>query len=214
MKNYLTYISPLAGIPSAWAIYAAMIGQPAFPMEPIWAGIGAVSVILVALSAAILYHDIKRFNAGLKLKDEQLLTMSTKGAKWVLALAIFGELSLSLVVVVIEGALVYGVIVFPIMTAAGIFALAIQNDMEQRASDLEQMRSKAKQKKSEAKAERKQTETKKKQEAIKAEAKKAPCKYGCGAVISQTVGGYNAHKRACTKWPSMADSLFDKVTNG
>jgi signal transduction histidine kinase len=163
MKKFLnlalSIISPLASVPTGWAIFAGVTKQPAFPMNPWAAGIGAVAIIATSIAAGLLVVDIYAYNQSMKNKTErEELSMSAVSAWAVLALCVFAEIALSLLIVVIPDLLAYGVLAFPIMTAAGVFAFAVRYDLQQREASREAERATAKaeaeQKKLAKKAER------------------------------------------------------------
>jgi hypothetical protein len=145
VKKFINFIlaafSPLAAVPTGWAIYAGVTGQPAFPMNPLAAGIGAVAIIATSIAAGLLVVDIVAYNQSMKNQTERNeLSMSVRSAWFVLGLCTLAEITLSLLIVVIPGALTFGVLVFPLMTAAGVFAFAIRFDLQQREAGREQLR--------------------------------------------------------------------------
>ncbi len=145
MKKAINYIlslfSPLAAIPTGWAIYAGVTEQPAFPMNPIAAAIGALAVIATSIAAGLLVTDIKSYTQGMKNKTERdALEMSATPAWLVFGGCVVAEIVLSLLIVVIPGALVFGVLVFPLMTAAGVFAFAVRFDLQKREGERAQAR--------------------------------------------------------------------------
>lgn len=141
----LSILSPFAAVPTGWAIYAGVIKYPAFPMNGICAILGAIGVISTSIAAGMLVTDIKAYNQGLKNKTErEELGMSTTPAWLIFGGCVLAEITLSLLIVVIPGALAFGVLVFPLMTAAGVFAFAVKYDLSDREADLLAARAKPK----------------------------------------------------------------------
>jgi hypothetical protein len=141
INTVLAAFSPLAAVPTGWAIYAGVTGQPAFPMNPVAAGVGALAVIATSIAAGLLITDIKTYNQGMKNKTErEELGMSDLPAWLVFWGCVVAEIALSLLIVVIPGALAFGVLVFPLMTAAGVFAFAVRFDLQQREAERGQLR--------------------------------------------------------------------------
>lgn len=130
----LAIVSTLAAVPSGWAIYAGVTGQDAFPMNPIAAGIGAVSILIVGLTASMLITDTYQFNQTAQAVEEKSNTQPIWWSWGILFVAIVSEIVLSLVIVVFDGLLKYGVVVFPIMTVAGMLAASARKDLEVRQS--------------------------------------------------------------------------------
>jgi hypothetical protein len=210
MKNFiiliLSIISPLAAVPTGWAIYAGVTEQPAFPMNPWAGGIGSVAIIATSIAAGLLVTDILAYNQSMKNKTERAeLSMPVWSAWAILGGCVLAEIALSLLIVVIPGALSFGVLVFPLMTVAGVFAFAVRYDLQQREASREADRVVAKAEAELAKAERKaeraaaklaKSETKpaasQPQPAL-AEAKPAfVCSCGFGA---KSQSALNAHQR-------------------
>jgi hypothetical protein len=151
----LSVFSPCAAVPTGWAIYAGVTGQPAFPMNPWAAGVGAAAVIATSIAAGLLVADIATYNQGMKNKTERdELGMSTRPAWLIFGGCVLAEIALSLLIVVIPGALPFGVLVFPLMTAAGVFAFAVRFDLQQREASREASRTMAKAEGERIKAER------------------------------------------------------------
>jgi hypothetical protein len=141
INSALAIFSPLAAVPTGWAIYAGVTEQPVFPMNPLAAIVGAVAVIATSIAAGLLVSDIKTYNQGMKNKTERdELGMSTRPAWLIFAGCVLAEIALSLLIVVIPGALPFGVLVFPLMTAAGVFAFAVRFDLQQREKDRAELR--------------------------------------------------------------------------
>jgi hypothetical protein len=145
MKTFINFLlsvfSPLAAVPTGWAIYAGVTEQPAFPMNPIAAGVGAVAIIATSIAAGLLVTDIYAYNQSMKNKTERAeLTMPVWSAWAVLLGCVVSEVALSLLIVVIPGALKFGVLVFPLMTAAGVFAFAVRFNLQQREVNRTQLR--------------------------------------------------------------------------
>jgi len=214
MQTFLNYLllltSPLAAVPTAWAIFAGLRKRPVFPVPTEWAVIGAIAIIILDISAGTLINDIEKFNQGLRNADERTLQMSTKKSWRILIGAIAAEVILSLVVVVIPALLSWAVLVFPLLTLAGVFSFSFRSDLLARQGNLVAMREQKQADKKQAQAERKQELAKKAQAKAAQKAKKAPCKFGCGKPISQTREGYNAHKHYCANrasWPVSTDEL-------
>jgi glucan phosphoethanolaminetransferase (alkaline phosphatase superfamily) len=195
INSALSVISPLAAVPTGWAIYAGVTSQPAFPMNPIAAVLGAVAVIATSIAAGLLVTDIKTYNQGMKNKTERdELEVSTLPAWLVFGGCVLAEISLSLLIVVIPSLLAWGVLVFPLMTAAGVFAFALRFDLQQREAELSQLRAAEERKKAEQKAKKLATKTAKPAiEPAKAEPKPAfICSCGFEA---KSQAALNAHQR-------------------
>jgi hypothetical protein len=149
MKKFINILlaifSPLAAVPTGWAIYAGVTEQPAFPMWEPAAIIGAVAIITTSIAAGMLIMDILAYNQGMKNKTErEELSMPVWSAWAILAGCVLAEVTLSLLVVVIPGALSFGVLVFPLMSAAGVFAFTTRVSLQQRAADRERTRAEKK----------------------------------------------------------------------
>lgn len=149
MRNFintiLSILSSLAAAPTGWAIYAGVTKQPAFPMWPPAAFVGALAVVSVDIAAALLVIDIGTFNQSLRNKAEiEQLKMRTGQAWTILRSAILAEMFLGLFIVVIDGWLPFGVVVFPLLTGAGVFAFAVRADLSERENKRDEMRVKSK----------------------------------------------------------------------
>lgn len=207
----LSVLSPLAAAPTAWAIYAGVTEQPVFPMWEPAAIVGALAVISTSIAAGVLVTDIKAYNQGMKNNTERdEFGLSTQSAWLVFAGCVVAEVTLSLLIVVIPAALNYGVLVFPMMTAAGVFSLAVRFDLQRREADRERARISKKQAASQSKP--------KKAKAEPAPAEPEPAKptfscgfAGCQAKPFATQAALNAHKRA-HKPIAYAVSTIEPVT--
>lgn len=146
INNIIAILSLFAAVPTGWAIYAGTQKIPAFPMW-FYASIAAgIAVVAVDVAAAMLVTDIRTFNQSLRLKGEQeLFTMPTRQAWLILIGAVAAEIILGLVIVVIPSLLAGGVIVFPLLSLAGVFAFAVRADLQERESSLQELRAKKKQ---------------------------------------------------------------------
>lgn len=148
ITTLLTILAPFAAIPTGWAIYAGVTKQPAFPMPFFAAGLGAVAVIATSIAAGMLITDIKAYNQGMKNKTErEELGMSTIPAWLIFGGCVLAEITLSLLIVVIPGALSFGVLVFPLITAAGVFAFSVRFDLQKREDERDEARLQAKKQK-------------------------------------------------------------------
>jgi hypothetical protein len=137
----LAVLSPLAAVPTGWAIYAGVTEQAAFPMWEPAAMVGALAIITTSVAAGLLVVDIYAYNQSMKNKTERAeLGMSALSAWLILGGCVVAEITLSLLIVVIPGALKFGVLVFPLMTAAGVFAFAVRFDLQQREGERAQLR--------------------------------------------------------------------------
>jgi hypothetical protein len=145
MKKFINFLlavfSPLAAVPTGWAIYAGVTEQAAFPMWEPAAMVGALAIITTSVAAGLLVVDIYAYNQSMKNKTERAeLGMSALSAWLILGGCVVAEITLSLLIVVIPGALKFGVLVFPLMTAAGVFAFAVRFDLQQREGERAQLR--------------------------------------------------------------------------
>jgi hypothetical protein len=224
MKKFITLVlsilSPLAAVPTGWAIYAGVTEQPAFPMNPIAAGVGAVAVIATSIAAGLLVTDILAYNQSMKTKTERAeLSMPVWSAWAILGGCVVAEIALSLLIVVIPGALSFGVLVFPLMTVAGVFAFAVRYDLQNREHERLQLRAQSaarpKQVRGSAKKSEKVQEKSVEPVALPAQSVAPASKYprecglnGCTYVLknAQSVGG---HMKA--KHPA-ALGIFEPVT--
>lgn len=202
IDRLLAIFSPLAAIPTGWAIYAGVTKQPAFPMNPYAAAVGAIAIIFVDIAAATLVTDISTFNLTLKNQTEKKLEMSTFRAWAILGIAILAEIILALVIVVVEDALVYGVLVFPIITGAGVFAFAVRNDLQRREQERDELRRIAKKsKRTPNEGTKKSVETPKKVQESPLQYERK-CDY-CDAILysPQAIGGHmkKHHPEMCAK---------------
>lgn len=194
----MSIISPLAAVPTGWAIYAGVTEKPAFPMNPLAAGIGAMAIIVTSIAAGLLVVDIYAYNQGMKNKTERAeLTMPVWSAWAILGACVTAEITLSLLIVVISGALRFGVLVFPIMTLAGVFAFAVRYNLQQREAEREQRRKPQKVAATPAQA-----------RSAKRAAKSSgiSCRYagaGCGRMFASQ-NAANAHARSCGYKPTIA----------
>lgn len=209
----LSIFSPLAAAPTGWAIYAGVTEQPAFPMWQPAAIVGAIAIITTSIQAGLLVTDIKAYNQGMKNKTErEELGMAELPAWLIFGGCVLAEITLSLLIVVIPGALAFGVLVFPLMTAAGVFAFAVRYDLEQREADRERERV-AKKKTAQ------QNEKPAKNRSAKEKTRSAEiiCRYagaGCGRKFASQ-NAANAHAAKCGFKPTIAmpvDVSKQKVT--
>jgi hypothetical protein len=137
----LSILATLSAAPTAWAIYAGVRKLDVFPMWPPAAISGAIAIIATSIAAGLLVTDIKAYNQGMKNQTERKeLGMSTGPAWFVLGGCVLAEITLSLLIVVIPGALPFGVLVFPLMTLAGVFAFAVRFDLLQRERERTEQR--------------------------------------------------------------------------
>jgi hypothetical protein len=139
----LAIVSTLAAVPSGWAIYAGVTGHSAFPMHPIAAGIGAIAILIVGLTASMLITDVHQFRQTAQDGAEQKNIQPLWWSWGILVLAIVSEIILSLVIVVFDGLLKFGVVVFPLMTVAGMLAASARKDLEVRVTWRVAIRAKA-----------------------------------------------------------------------
>lgn len=218
MKKFINVLlsicSPLAAVPTGWAIYAGVTETPAFPMHPIAAGIGAVAIIVVNIAAGMLIIDAYGFNQSAQ-DGEQSQPLLWSWA--VLVVGVAAEIVLSLLIVVFDNLLKFGVLAFPIMTLAGVFVVSIRSDLMIREQDRKQTREKneqerlakieeekvereeAKKARAERRAERPQSGKSKGKQAKKS-AVLVACPHGCG--LKATQNGVNSHSRWCEKNPA------------
>lgn len=222
INSLLLIFAPLASVPTGWAIYAGVMKIPAFPMWQPAAIVGAVAIIATSIAAGLLVVDILAYNQGMKNKTErEELSMSVWPAWGVLILCVLAEVTLSLLIVVIQGALVFGVLVFPMMTAAGVFAFAIRFDLQTRTASREAGRIADTANKERARAERKAEREQKKLAKAKAEPAtsqpqpalaevKPAFVCSCGKSFA-TQPALNAHKRAHKQIAGYAVS-FEPIT--
>lgn len=139
----LTVFSIFAAVPTGWAIYAGVTEHPVFPMNTMCAILGAVGVISTSIAAGMLVTDIKAYNQGLhNITERKDFAMSTTSAWLIFGGCVLAEITLSLLIVVFPGALAFGVLVFPLMTAAGVFAFAVKYDLIEKEKDLQETKTK------------------------------------------------------------------------
>lgn len=196
-------------------------------MNGICAILGAAGVISTSIAAGMLVTDIKAFNQGLKNKTEQAdFSLSTLTAWLIFGGCVLAEITLSLLIVVIPGALAFGVLVFPLMTAAGVFAFAVRYDLEKRESELQETR-KEKAKSAATTAQVRRTAIKPaaspsqsvaQVQAVPATATRYPrkCEH-CDAQIKapQSVGAHmKKHHPELCKPKVLAENLFENVLKG
>lgn len=148
-------LSMLAPVPTGWAIYAGVREIPAFPM-PFWpAALGSLAIVLLDVAAGDNIMAAKQFKDGLKTRTnrEGEIQIVKKEAVFVqpiwwswatLIFAVIAEMILALVIVVVDGALEYGVLVFPVLTVAGVFAFAVRRDLALRRAKIEALRKRSK----------------------------------------------------------------------
>lgn len=169
INTLLSILSPLAAVPTGWAIYAGMEKIPAFPMKPFAAIIGAIAIIATSILTGLLVVDIYAYNQTMNNEAERVkLAMSPRNAWLVLVLCVLAEVTLTLLIVIIPDALLFGVLAFPLMTFAGVFATALRYSLAQRESIREQGRELAK-----AEAQAAQAKLEAEQAAAKAEIERA-----------------------------------------
>jgi flagellar biosynthesis GTPase FlhF len=154
----LAALSFFAPVPTAWAIWAGTQQLPAFPMDPIAAGIGAVAVVATTAAAALLVVDILKQNQEARTEDEQKMSLSVWYAWTVLALCILGEVVLSLLIVIFPAYLSFGVLAFPMMTLAGVFVVALRLTLGERLTQRDALRAKLAQEEADRKAKQEQEE--------------------------------------------------------
>lgn len=169
----LSVISPLAAVPTGWAIFAGITEQPAFPVPPVWAGVGAVAVVVVNFAAGMLITDVDNFNHSNK-KEEHIYSYPLWRAWAVLIVGVLAEIVLSLLIVVFPVALSFGVLAFPIMTLAGVFVISIRAAMIQRenARDAERVRLAEQLREEQEKAEQERQERREYQRKLREEKKR------------------------------------------
>lgn len=136
----LAIFAPLAALPTGWAIYSGAIRQPAFPMNPVIAGIGAGAVVIVSMAASDLLMDIYKFNQKLRNQRERALTMPLWWGWAILGTGLGAEIVLSLLIQVFEETTDWAVLVFPLLTLSGAFAFAVRINLHARMEECEQMR--------------------------------------------------------------------------
>jgi hypothetical protein len=156
----LSGLSACVAFGTGWAIYTG--ATRALGMWWVIALIVAGAIIALDIAAGLLITDIYRFNQGARNQTERVLLMPVAGAWISLGLAIVTEIVLSLLVVVFHTISVWGVLVFPPMTLAGIFVNSLRLDLQTREAEREQLRVKAKQKRTEKKHDEKPSRNKKK----------------------------------------------------
>ena len=145
INSIIAFVSPFAAVPTGWAIYAGVTQQSVFPVWMPAAICGAVAIVTIDIAAASLIVDILNFNQSLKNKTEhELFEMDVKQAWGVLIGAVVAEITLSLLIVVFESMLAWGVVVFPLMTLAGVFAYALRVDLQKRETERDGLRAKPK----------------------------------------------------------------------
>jgi len=144
MKYVNITLSTLAAFVAAgtgWAIYTG--ATTALGMAAPVALIVALAIIALDIEAGLLITDIKRFNQAARNQTERDLLMPIKGAWLSLGFAIVTEITLSLLVVVLDTVSVWGVLVFPPMTLSAIFVNSLRLDLAQREAEREETRLKA-----------------------------------------------------------------------
>lgn len=154
----LSLAAPLAAAPTGWAIYAGITGQEPFPMNPIIATIGAISIIVVSMGATLLMSDAYYFRqTSRNNKFERGLLQPLWWGGTILVVTVLSEIMLTLFV---RWFTYYTVLVFPIMTLAGAFAVAGRIDLDYRNKVREEKREEEEVKKADedAKAEAKREE--------------------------------------------------------
>jgi hypothetical protein len=138
----LAVISPFAAVPTGWAIYAGLTDTPAFPMN-VWAAcIGAIAVVTTTAAAAMLVVDIMKHNQEAQDETEQKTNLPAWYGWAILVGCIAAEILLTLLIVIIPGALPYGVLAFPVMTLAGAFAFALRMTLGDREQGRSRLRAK------------------------------------------------------------------------
>lgn len=144
MNTLLTFVAPLTSAPTAWAIFAGITkDRTAIPMNDWIAGVGAISILLVDIAAAVLMVDAYKFKQSASSKTELKMIQPLWWSISILIVAISAEMMLSLVIVIFKQIQAWGVIVFPFMTLAGAFAVASRIDLTERENLRERERSKA-----------------------------------------------------------------------
>lgn len=144
MKNIISLLSLLAAAPTAWAVYAGVTKQPAFPMPSQVAVCAAGAIIIIALVVGDYLMAARQFNVTLRAVEagrEKLLIPLWWG--WsLIALAVLAEIVLSLLVAIIPGLAPYAVLVFPMLTLSGAFAYNLRADLLERVAVRDKLRSK------------------------------------------------------------------------
>lgn len=139
MKKFITSLfsvfSILGAAPTAWAIYAGITKQPAFPVWWPVAIVGAMAVITTTAAAGMLIVDILKHNSEAKDADEQKMNLPAWYGWAILAGCTTAEITLSLLIVVYANLLEWGVLAFPLVTLAGVFALAVRMTLQERITD-------------------------------------------------------------------------------
>lgn len=143
INSVLSGLSACVAFGTGWAIYTGATG--ALGMWWVIALIVAGAVIALDVAAGLLITDIYRFNQGARNQTERAILMPVRGAWIALGLAIITEIVLSLLVVVLDTISVWGVLVFPPMTLAGIFVNSLRRDLDVREAEREQIRAQIKQ---------------------------------------------------------------------
>jgi hypothetical protein len=201
----LSIFSPLAAVPTGWAIYAGVIKYPAFPMHTVCAILGATGIISTSFAAGLLVTDIKAFNQGLhNITEHKDFEMSTMSAWLIFGGCVLAEITLSLLIVVIPGVLAFSVLVFPLMTAAGVFAFAVRYDLMDREAEL--LKARADKKKSQSEEKNSQKSAGAKPANPKKSLSEFDCRYagaGCGRKFASQ-NSANAHARSCGFKPTIA----------
>ena len=146
MKKFInvlmTIFAPLAAAPTGWAIFAGMTERNPFPVYDPIAATGAISIIVVSLSATILISEAYFFKQTARGEFEESLIQPLSWSISILVVAVLAEIVLSLVIVVLKELINFGVLAFPIMTLAGAFAAAGHLDLQNRNSIREAAREK------------------------------------------------------------------------
>ena len=155
IDTILSLLTLLAPVPTGWAIYAGVREIPAFPM-PFWpAFLGSLAIVLLDVAAGDNIMAAKQFKDSLKTrtnKDGEIHIVKKEAAlaqpiwwSWTtLIFAVVAEIILALVIVVVDGALEYGVLVFPVLTVAGVFAFSVRRDLALRIARIEALRKSSK----------------------------------------------------------------------
>jgi hypothetical protein len=156
INTILSALSACVAFGTGWAIYTGATG--ALGMWWVIALIVAGAIIALDVAAGLLITDIYRFNQGARNQTERAMLMPVRGAWIALGLAIITEIVLSLLVVVLDTISVWGVLVFPPMTLAGIFVNSLRRDLDVREAEREQMRAEKKHTPKQKKAKKEQVE--------------------------------------------------------
>lgn len=196
----ISIFSLFAAVPTGWAIYAGLTNTPVFPMNPYAAAVGALAVITTSASAGLLLTDIKSHNQALRDDEQNEFNMTSKHAWFIIAGCALAEITLSLLIVVIPTALSFGVLVFPLLSLAGVFSLSVRYDLTKRENSLALLRAKIEQAAENAKADHKKDleEKRKARQSAKSASKSVAHAMQSIGSPAQSVAGATQYPRRCT----------------